>query len=350
MNRAILIALLVTALPATALAQSDTWELNLHGGALRHDVFDESDSDLSVGGRLARYTAGGWGIGAAVDWTDAGSGRLTPVGTLDDGLQASVDVRLLRYAAEVDKSFPARGRTRFTLGAGVGGARTSYDGLPGVGEKSETNLMVPVSAGLKFMNRSTSPSWGIALGARDQMIFVGDEDPLGNARDSEIAHQVQGTVGLSLFFGGGGRKVADRPRTDPAPAAMPAPANADDANLAARERALASIREAIYFDFDRFELKAEARETLRLKAEALRTVPEVVIVIEGHADERGTVEYNLALGEKRAKAALDYLSDLGIDPERVSIVSYGEERPAAPGHDEASWSRNRRDEFIPSES
>lgn len=338
----VLATLLAAPFAAAALAQTSTWELNMRGGALRHDVFDESDTDFSIGARLARYTAGGWGIGAALDYVDAGERPLADVG--------SVDVRLLRYAAEVDRSFPARGKTRFTLGAGVGAATASYDGLPGVGDKSETNLMVPVSAGLKFMNRAHGPSWGLTLVARDQMVFLSDTDPLGNARDSEIAHHVQGTVGLSFFFGGGGKKADERPRAESAPMTTPAAAADDSAEREARARAMASIREKIFFDFDRFELKEGARETLQRKAEALRALPEVTIVVEGHADERGTVEYNLALGEKRAKAALDYLADLGIDPERVSIVSYGEERPAVEGSGEAAWSQNRRDEFVPSKS
>jgi peptidoglycan-associated lipoprotein len=71
-----------------------------------------------------------------------------------------------------------------------------------------------------------------------------------------------------------------------------------------------------------------------------------VIRIEGNCDERGTVEYNLALGEKRANAALDYLVKMGIDPSRISTVSYGKERPMDPGHTEAAWAKNRRDDFV----
>ena len=88
-------------------------------------------------------------------------------------------------------------------------------------------------------------------------------------------------------------------------------------------------------------------QTLQLKAEAMRQFPDVRIRIEGHADERGTVEYNLALGERRAEAARAYLIDLGIDPDRMTTISYGEERPAVQGSNEAAWSQNRRDEFIP---
>jgi peptidoglycan-associated lipoprotein len=331
---------LVTAWPLSAASgQTSTWELNLNGGVLRHDVFDESDTDLTVGGKLARYTRGGWGFGAKLDYIGAGERTL---GT------TLVDVRLLRYAAEVDKSFPSRGRTRMTVGSGVGAAMASYDGLPGGGDERETNLMVPILAGLKFMNREVAPSWGFSLMARDQMVFLDDTDVVGASRDSRIVHDIQGTAGLSFFFGGGDRK----PRSDRAPVTMPTARDeiADiDREREARERALAEIREKIFFDFDRYEIKTDGRQTLQRKAEALRAHPDIWIVIEGHADERGTVEYNLALGEKRARAALDYLVDLGVDPVRMSAISYGEERPSLEGTGEAIWSQNRRDEFVPSE-
>jgi peptidoglycan-associated lipoprotein len=340
MKERILLALtLLAVLPMAAHGQTSTWELNLHGGALRHDVFDESDVDLGFGAKLARYTKGGWGFGAKVDFVDAGERRLE---------DSPFDVRLLRYAAEVDKSFPARGRTRLTLGGGVGATTASYDGLPVVGDERETSLMVPVAAGLKFLNRGERPSWGLVVGARDQMIFLDDTDPLGNARDSKVAHETQGTVGLSFFFGGGDRS-ARRAGAPMVPPAVDEREPAADRGAEARERALTEIREPIYFDFDRSEVKPAGRETLRRKGDALRELPDVRILIEGHADERGTVEYNLALGERRARAAFDYLSDLGIDPDRMTTVSYGEERPAVEGSGEAVWSQNRRDEFVPSQ-
>jgi len=101
----------------------------------------------------------------------------------------------------------------------------------------------------------------------------------------------------------------------------------------------------IYFDFDKYNLREDARRILDLNAEILKTNPDVNIVIEGHCDERGTNEYNLALGENRAKAAKDYLVRLGIDASRITTLSYGEEQPVAMGHDEESWSQNRRGEF-----
>lgn len=98
----------------------------------------------------------------------------------------------------------------------------------------------------------------------------------------------------------------------------------------------------VHFPFDSTVLTQEAQETLRANAEFLRQNPEAKIVVEGHTDERGADEYNLALGERRANAAKNYLVSVGIDAARLSTVSYGKERPVALGSDEASWARNRR--------
>jgi peptidoglycan-associated lipoprotein len=102
----------------------------------------------------------------------------------------------------------------------------------------------------------------------------------------------------------------------------------------------------IYFDFDKYDLREGDREILSLNAVVLKENSSVKIRIEGNCDERGTVEYNLALGERRAASARDYLINLGIDADRISIISYGKERPKFPGQNEAAWSKNRRDDFM----
>ena len=103
--------------------------------------------------------------------------------------------------------------------------------------------------------------------------------------------------------------------------------------------------EMIHFDFDKSELKMEARSILAKKAEWLRKHPEFSVRIEGYCDERGTIEYNLALGERRANAAWKFLNALGISGSRMSTISYGEEDPIDPAHTPAAWAKNRRDEF-----
>jgi peptidoglycan-associated lipoprotein len=101
----------------------------------------------------------------------------------------------------------------------------------------------------------------------------------------------------------------------------------------------------IHFDFDRYALRPEDREILSRNAQVLKENPAVKIRIEGNCDERGTVEYNLALGEKRARAAMDYLVNLGVSADRVSIITYGKER-ANRCHNEGCWSGDRRDDFM----
>jgi len=112
-----------------------------------------------------------------------------------------------------------------------------------------------------------------------------------------------------------------------------------------QSEALAFESEPIYFDFDESILKPEARAILAKKATWLRANPQYRLRVEGHCDERGTSEYNVALGEKRAVAAAEYLRHLGISADRISTISYGEERPADPSHTEEAWAENRRDEF-----
>ena len=102
----------------------------------------------------------------------------------------------------------------------------------------------------------------------------------------------------------------------------------------------------IYFDYDQAELRAEARERLAKNAEFLVSNAQFVVTIEGHCDERGTNEYNLALGERRAAAARDYMSSLGVAAARLKTISYGEERPFCTDSDESCWSQNRRGHFV----
>ncbi len=105
------------------------------------------------------------------------------------------------------------------------------------------------------------------------------------------------------------------------------------------------VSEDIYFEFDSSSLVAEARDTLKRKADWMRANPNVSVAIEGYTDDRGTVEYNLALGERRAESAKSFLADLGIPASRMTTISYGKERPADPGHNETAWAKNRRVHF-----
>ena len=105
-------------------------------------------------------------------------------------------------------------------------------------------------------------------------------------------------------------------------------------------------RDTIYFDTDKFDIDAEDQAALRQQAQYLQQFANVRATVEGHADERGTREYNLALGERRAIAVQAYLVSLGIPADRIRTVSYGKEFPFDPGHDEGAWSKNRRAHFV----
>jgi peptidoglycan-associated lipoprotein len=98
----------------------------------------------------------------------------------------------------------------------------------------------------------------------------------------------------------------------------------------------------IHFDFDKYDIRPGDTEILKENGTLLKKYSNVKIQIEGHCDERGTVEYNLALGERRANSTKKYLTSLGISPDRISTISYGKERPADPGHNEEAWAKNRR--------
>jgi peptidoglycan-associated lipoprotein len=102
----------------------------------------------------------------------------------------------------------------------------------------------------------------------------------------------------------------------------------------------------IYFDYDKFFIREDAKPVLERNAAWLKKFKTAKFLIEGHCDERGTEDYNLALGEKRAKSAYDYLLSLGIPAERMKTISYGKSQPVDMGHDEAAWQKNRRGQFL----
>jgi len=104
--------------------------------------------------------------------------------------------------------------------------------------------------------------------------------------------------------------------------------------------------EDIFFDYDRSNLRPDALNSMEKNARFLRDDAGLRVILEGHCDERGTTEYNLALGERRAQAAHDFLVRVGVDPNRLTTISYGEERPFDPGHSESAWSQNRRVHFV----
>lgn len=125
----------------------------------------------------------------------------------------------------------------------------------------------------------------------------------------------------------------------------PEPSSQAQRQLTAQDFNARKVLRIIHFDFDKFDLRPDALEVLEANADWLKQHTAFSLVIEGHCDERGTNEYNMVLGDKRANAARNWLVDAGVNPSRIRTISYGEERPLAPGHSESAWSRNRRAEF-----
>ena len=146
--------------------------------------------------------------------------------------------------------------------------------------------------------------------------------------------------------------VTAAPAPAPAPAPMAAPRPAPAPPMAApgpagvvagsREDFINNVGDRVLFGYDRSDLEDSGRSTLQKQAAWLQRYPTVVLTIEGHADERGTREYNLALGARRAQAVRDYLVSLGVSGARIDTISYGKERPACVASDEACWAQNRR--------
>ena len=126
------------------------------------------------------------------------------------------------------------------------------------------------------------------------------------------------------------------------PPPPPPPVEEEELEVIEEEDLEPIVLEDIFFDFDKYSIKGEFKAALEANAELLMQRDEAVLVIEGHCDERGTSEYNLALGEKRAKAVMDFYLAYGVGTNRLSMISYGEERPFEYGHGEDAWAMNRR--------
>jgi peptidoglycan-associated lipoprotein len=169
---------------------------------------------------------------------------------------------------------------------------------------------------------------------------------------------VAGVV-VALGACGGNPEPPPPPAAAPAPSARPtttsttsndAAARAAEAERQRREAELTSIRstlaEMVFFAYDRSDISPDARAVLDRKARILREQPRVSLRVEGHADERGSTEYNLALGNRRAESVRTYLANVGINASRLQSTTYGESRPMMRGTDESAWSRNRRAEFV----
>jgi len=149
---------------------------------------------------------------------------------------------------------------------------------------------------------------------------------------------------LTVVVGCGGKKAIDEPApadTSSQPVEEPTERPTEPPDTRSTDVSPVSLND-VYFDFDQYNLTSESKSTLDANARELKRVMDTNITIEGHCDERGTKAYNLALGDKRANAARDYLVALGVGSSRITTVSYGKERPFDAGHDDSAWAKNRR--------
>jgi peptidoglycan-associated lipoprotein len=163
----------------------------------------------------------------------------------------------------------------------------------------------------------------------EQVVKAGACGTLVNAKDVESPEGMAAFV-ASIFLGPAA--AAAKPTVTPPPAMLPP--------------GIPEKLEAIYFDFDRYNVKPEFRDTLKKNAEWLKANKDYMIRIEGNCDERGTSEYNMALGQRRADSAMKFLMKLGIGKDRIDAATLGEERPLCTEHEESCWSKNRRDDFV----
>jgi peptidoglycan-associated lipoprotein len=157
-------------------------------------------------------------------------------------------------------------------------------------------------------------------------------------------------LSLVAVAGCGGKKAVETPPMDTASAPVEEPRETPVEEPSSPPADMSPIAVSdVFFDFDKYNLSSEAKGTLEANARELKRVSDASVTIEGHCDERGTKAYNLALGEKRANAARDYLVSLGVTASRITTISYGKERPFDDGHDETAWAKNRRAHFASSQ-
>jgi peptidoglycan-associated lipoprotein len=192
-------------------------------------------------------------------------------------------------------------------------------------------MLSPLSKGVEVMKRFFSVQ-GPALVFICSLLLAGCVNKVAsNAPPADSETPAVATISPEQPVGVQQPDVAEAPVGDQQPAAQ-------------EEQPVAELG-CIHFDFDRFTLSPKARETLAANAAVLLGLSEVRVSIEGHCDQRGSDSYNLALGERRAQAARDYLVSLGVAPDRLQVISYGEEKPLVSANTEEAWAQNRRDEF-----
>ncbi len=237
-------------------------------------------------------------------------------------------------------------KTRYTTAS----VRLNYNFVP-----QESRVSALLGVGPVYTQYSARNEWGASglAGVRFKMsdAFALRGDGVADYMPSTKNLNLIGRIGVSLFVGGRRGAVptmtappppppvlVEAPVTPPPPPPLaPTPPESIDT---------AAITAPIYFDFDQARIRSDAQATLERKVPWLRANPSMQLRIEGNTDERGSDEYNLALGQRRAAAAKEWLIAKGVSAPQLSTVSHGEEQPVCTGHDEACWQQNRRDDFV----
>lgn len=334
-------ALLIASPAAAQQPTRGSVEIGAFGQYTKFDDRFELDNGLGVGGRLAVFLSPRWAIEGDAGWgkiqandepfvTGAAPRPCPTADVCPDKWDFTPLYLRLAY------NIPMGNRSQVILGAHV--VRLNYDFT------HETGY-----GGLLGVRVGLSPSLSLRFDALGDWNKTGTPTP--DDDDTDIT--ISGRAGLSLML----RTKRPTPPPPPPVVVEPAPAPAppppppppppaptvDTAGIAAQVTAV--MTEKIFFDFDRSDLRDDARATLDRKMDLFQANPDMRIRISGHADDRGSDEYNLALGQRRAASAKAYLVQRGIDTNRIDIVSYGEERPVCTDASEGCWQQNRRDEF-----
>jgi peptidoglycan-associated lipoprotein len=343
------LAAAVVAVPARLVAQkAGVVELGGFGQWTKVDDAWRVNNGIGGGGRLGVFLSRRWELEADFAASSFDNHAPRPSGTSTNQI----------FTGQLNYNIPfgLGGQTHhLILEAGAGGERFA----------GHTDFTVPLGGGLRFM-------LGNVVALRFDGIVEYVENPtastfgfppvVGVNATAARSTNVEVRAGLSFLLGNSKpapppppvvattppERAPERPTPQPtqAPPAAPDRSGIIRDSLAAVASARAALEARVYFDFDRSELRDDQRAVLDSKLPVLRANPNVRVRIEGNADERGSDEYNMALGMRRAQTARKYLVDHGIDAGRIDITSNGEERPVCQEHQESCWSQNRRDEFV----
>jgi peptidoglycan-associated lipoprotein len=334
---------LLTSVEAAA-QKLGTTELGVFGQFTRADEAWHTDDGFGLGGRLGVFLNRRWELEGTFSASSFDNKAPRAAGTSS--------VQTFNGQLNFNLPFGLGGRTHdLILEGGVGGQRfashTDFSAPYGGGLRIRFSdaVALRLDAIVEYVENPTAATFGFP-------VIVGTNPAAARSTNLELR------AGLSFLLGSSKapppppapqpQREVPPPRTEPPvpPARVTPPPGPNRDSADAVNRAREALLAPVYFDFDQSELRPDQRAVLDAKLPVMKANPGVRIRIEGNADERGSDEYNLALGMRRAQATRKYLIDNGIDAGRIDVASNGEEKPVCQGHDEDCWKQNRRDEFV----